>query len=61
MEEHGCWISQKTYSGMVVRYRARCRCGWEGPERIERHATLTDRAEHKARVAAAEEQDSATA
>lgn len=59
-DKHGCWISQTTYPGLVVRYRAKCRCGWQGPERFARHETVSDRAEHKARPEE-EQEDSAAA
>jgi hypothetical protein len=55
-DKHGCWISYTTYPRMIVRYYARCRCGWKGPERSAREETLPDRAAHKARE---EQEDSA--
>jgi hypothetical protein len=51
MDEHGCWISYKTYPGSLLRFFIRCRCGWKGPERYTRAETLPDRAAHKAAMA----------
>jgi hypothetical protein len=50
-DKHGCWISYTTYPRLVVRYYARCRCGWKGPERFTRAETLSDRVAHKAQAA----------
>lgn len=50
MTRHLAAVHRMFTQTKVPLYRARCRCGWWGPTRMERNDAVYDRRAHKVRV-----------